>query len=93
MRPCKGFSFVITNRILQNIVQIVEGCGQSLNIDCSYHGPLQQAPSTILTHTFLVGSVSLLPFLFVLLESNSIIKLAKLDLEQFENKKVQALPR
>ncbi len=71
-------------------MQIVEGRGQSLNIDSSYHGPLQQTPLTILTHTFLEGSVSLLPFL---LEFNSIIKLAKLDLEQFEIKKVQVLPR
>jgi hypothetical protein len=75
---------------LVNIMQIVEGRGQSLNIDSSYHGPLQQTPLTILTHTFLEGSVSLLPFL---LEFNSIIKLAKLDLEQFEIKKVQVLPR
>jgi hypothetical protein len=74
-------------------MQIVEGRGQSLNIDCSYHGPLRQASSTILTHTLLVGSVSLLTFLFDFSKSSSTRKLTKLDLEQFDFKKVQVLPR
>jgi len=65
-------------------MQIVEGHGQSLNIDCSYHGLLQQAPSTVLTHTLLVGLISLLLFLFAFSKSSSTRKLAKLDLEQFE---------
>ncbi len=40
-----------------------------------------------------MGLVSLLPFLFAFSKSSSTRKLAKLDLEQFEIKKVQVLPR
>jgi hypothetical protein len=42
--PLEFFSKRVANSSSQNlvnIVQIVEGHGQSLNIDCSYHGPLQ----------------------------------------------------
>ncbi len=61
-------------------------------MDYSCHGLPQHPSSTILSQTLPMGLVSLRLSFFVLIESNSTWKLAKLDLEQFEIKKIQILP-